>query len=153
MTPAPAAWTLSVEDGLLRIEMRGVFALPDLLRFLLAVPTTPGFRPSMDALVDLRQVEPDLPFRDAVRLRRAFETYMVRRGTGFRAACVFEADAEVELGSMLGTLVRDLPLRARAFHSMDEAMAWLRDGNGADGPDGGTEGPDDGADGPDEDPE
>lgn len=88
----------------------------------------PDHRPGMPILIDERERDP-APSGHAIReLAHFLEERLDRLGPA-RIARVTHGDLAYGVARMFGLLLEPLPVEVRVFHSIEEAQAWLEEGN------------------------
>ncbi len=120
-------WSMRVDDqgGVLRVFLSGRFGLDEWFEVLDAMPTTPGFRPGLNAIFDGREADFGFSSEEIQRLVMKLRDRVESRGTGFRSAFVVGAEVDYGIARMITALVDQLPFVAAAFRSVNEAESWV----------------------------
>jgi len=111
------------ERRLVETRIEGDVKLEDVLRYMHALESTPGYVPTFDAIVDVRGTDATL---DTNGLHAVAGRVRARPATArSRRAVVTGTDVTYGVMRMFEVFVGDAPTEYRAFRSMDEAMDWL----------------------------
>lgn len=118
------------EGDLARITVRGTVTLTDLKSALELLVASPGYRPRIAMLWDLRAADAgELRAPDLTRYARHLADYPERFGA--RVAMVVSRDLEFGVMRMWQSFAEaPVPQERRVFRNLDEALGWLRETDG-----------------------
>ena len=112
------------EDGLVRASLKGAVPVDVFLKRLEGALGSPGFRPGMNMLLDVRRAAHHLEAEDIVRVSRYLIAHRDKIEGG-RAAIVVTKTVSYGLMRMLQAHVDGMPIGFSVFYDMGEARRWL----------------------------
>ena len=125
-SPPRTRYGVDPADGFVRVELEGLYDLPQFIGAIAGVVETPGYRQGMSGLWDARRARMSFD-GDAVRsLTQYVQDGIERWGTDWRIALVAADDLTYGLGRMTLPWFDGLPFEARIFRDYEAAEAWVR---------------------------
>jgi len=121
-------YTISPEERLIKVYASGIIRASDLHPFLDTLLADPGLVPGLRGLYDARFAEPDITILQLAEVA-AKVRQLINRGLG-RIAIVAQSQATYRVSKTFTVLARALGVDVDVFWELEEAEAFLAEGNG-----------------------
>ena len=121
-------YTILPEERLIKAYASGIIRASDLHPFLDTLLADPGLVPGLRGLYDARFAEPDITILQLAEVA-AKVRQLINRGLG-RIAIVAQSQATYRVSKTFTVLARALGVDVDVFWELEEAEAFLAEGNG-----------------------
>jgi hypothetical protein len=113
-----------VEKNLVHRELNGRVSAAEVIESIDSVVNHPDFRPGMQSLNDLREVENTADADYVMRVAQAMVSHTDRLASA-KIAVVVSTELIYGMLRMLQSYISETPLEVMLFKDLDEAVDWL----------------------------
>ena len=121
------AISFRIERDMVLTDMGATPSLDEVLAYLAAATTAPGFHAGMPSLVDCRQLTTQLSAAELRAIADEIKQLTTSPVAG-RCAVVAASDVVFGLSRMYEVYSEGAPVEVRTFRDWDRAVAWLTEG-------------------------
>jgi hypothetical protein len=120
----PITFRIDAESGVVYTNVQGLVSADDILEALKSIMGHPEFRPGLNGLADLRNIEGDLFSGDVRKIAELMIEFRKKIGSS-KTAVIVSKDVTFGMARTYQVFAEKSSIKTEIFRDKDEALQWL----------------------------